>query len=214
MIPKWLTPFISEAQLKEVEAEVHRQEKQTAGEIVTVIVRRSTPLGFMGWWIGLSFCLMYFILEVPVASDWGISAWQHYLVLAVFLGLGQFLARFKAFQRAFLPLNDQILSVVRRAELELYHSKAVKTKQRTAILIFVSLMERRAVILGDIGIAEKLPPETWDSIVGQLVQKSKQGDLAGGLVTAVKQSGELLAQHFPVQSGDQNELLDSVIIKP
>lgn len=213
MVPKWLQSQLSQADLTEIEAQIRRQEQGTAGEIVTVIVKRSTPLGFLGWWIGLSLILFYFVLELPFSADWWMPAWQHYLILLMLLGVGHFLAQFPRFQRAFLPLQDMALSVARRAELELYHSKATKTKQRTAILIFISLMERRAVILGDIGIAQKLPPETWDQIVKNLVQHKKRGDLKGGLLAAIEQSGALLGQHFPVTAGDENELLDTVIIK-
>lgn len=213
MIPNWLQSLLSEADLSEIEEQVRRQESKTSGEIVTVIVQRSTPLGFLGWWIGLSFILIYFVLELQLSADWWIRPWQHYLILVGFIGLGHLLARFSRFQRAFLPLKDQTLSVERRAELELYHSKVTKTKYRTAILVFISVMERRAVILGDVGIAQKIPPETWDKIVKSLVEHKKQGNLKGGLLAAIEQSGALLSQHFPIEAGDENELKDAVIIK-
>lgn len=214
MIPVWLKSYLTEADLKTIEAEVRRHERKTSGEVVTIVVQRSTPLGYIGLLLGSLFGLGYFILEIPMAAEWGLPVWQNLLVLLACCGVGFLLAKWSRVQRALIPLQDQALSVARRAELELYHTKATKTKDRTAILIFVSMMERRAVILGDVGIAAKIPQQEWHNIVSKLVQTTKSGDLAGGLVGAIDQAGQLLATHFPIQPEDVNELSDALIIKP
>ena len=132
-------------------------------------------------------------------------------VLAFALSLG--IARCNCVQRLFVPLIDRISQVNHRAELEFFESNIKATKDSTGVLIFVSLLERRAVILADKAVSDKFPAETWNKIVNELLTKIHAGDIAGGFVTAIENCGKLLAEKFPIQAGDANELANDLLIK-
>jgi putative membrane protein len=80
-------------------------------------------------------------------------------------------------------------------------------------LLFVSLLEHRAVVLADHSIAEKLSAEIWQEPVDLMIQGVKRGDLAAGMTQAIQRCGELLSPHFPVADDDVNELRNHLVVK-
>lgn len=84
------------------------------------------------------------------------------------------------------------------------------TKNRNAVLFFVVPARHRFVVLGDIGIHQKVGQDFWRGIAGVLSERFRQGDLTGGIVAGIEAVGEGLAVHFPYLKGDVNELPDEV----
>jgi putative membrane protein len=60
-------------------------------------------------------------------------------------------------------------------------------------------------VLGDDAVATHVPQEDWDRIAQVVASGMKAGRAAGGLIEAIRLSGEQLARHFPVRPGDTNE---------
>ena len=85
------------------------------------------------------------------------------------------------------------------------HAKAVEqfahrlhqTADVTGVLIFASLAERRVEIIGDEDIHAKVGDAVWDAAVAAALAKIKTGDVAAGLIEAVRICGQALADHFP-----------------
>ena len=90
---------------------------------------------------------------------------------------------------------------------------AVQTRDATGILLFVSLMEHRAVVLADKAIDERVPNDTWEEVNRLIVQGIKRGHVGLGLATAVTRCGEILASEFPITNDKINELHDTLVIK-
>jgi putative membrane protein len=65
--------------------------------------------------------------------------------------------------------------------------------------------------VADAGINSRVPQQTWDSVVAGLVAHARRAEIAEGFVEAIGVVGALLAVHFPVTSGDINELDDHVV---
>ena len=97
----------------------------------------------------------------------------------------------------------------------MFHDHGVSfTEQRTGILIYVSFMERRAVILADVGINELVPDGAWEDIVNKLTTGLKQGQRSESIGEAIAACGRLL-EESGVQRAveDGNELSDAVRLK-
>jgi putative membrane protein len=86
-----------------------------------------------------------------------------------------------------------------------------RTRERTGVLLFVAVEERYVEIIADEGINARVPPGAWQSIVDAFVAKVRAGDVAGGFVGAVTACGELLAEHFPCEPDDVDELPDRLV---
>lgn len=86
-----------------------------------------------------------------------------------------------------------------------------RTVGRTGILIYLSMAEHRAEIVGDEAITSVTTPETWGEAMQALLSEVKQGRAADGIIAAVGIIGEVLASHFPKSSEDSNEIPDKLI---
>ena len=80
------------------------------------------------------------------------------------------------------------------------------------MLVFVSLAERHIEIVPDRAIAAKVPQASWEEIVAKLSVHVQREGLAEGLIGVVKACTGTLAQAFPYEAGDVNEIPDAVIL--
>jgi putative membrane protein len=102
---------------------------------------------------------------------------------------------------------------VHRSVLEQFLAHGIHlTENRTGVLIFVSLSEHLAEIVADTTIYAKVDSNVWSEALSALLAHAKAGALATGIITAVEASGVVLAQHFPRQADDTNELPNKVIV--
>jgi putative membrane protein len=215
-LPSWAKSALGPDGFDRIEAAIAEAEAGTSGEIVPVLVRNSSTIGHVGT-LAFAFTLITLLtLGIPGRLGelfggpheiWSIACW----IIAG--GVGLLLARFDAVQRILTSREDQIRQVDMRAEVEFYELGLSETEARTGVLLFVSLMEHRAVVLADSGIADKLDNEIWNQVVDDLVGGVKSGDFAAGMCAGIERSGALLAPHFPCDLDDNNELRDHLIVK-
>jgi putative membrane protein len=189
-------------------------EERTRGEIVPMVVQASgryaaAPL--LGALLALFTLAGLLMFE---REGWGFSYSPAVMLLAVVLAyvLGNVMGSFPVILRWLTPDDHMDLQVRRRAEAAFYEHGLHKTREASGILIMISQLEHRVQILADRAINEKVPPKTWDAVVGQLVQAAKEGRPTEGLCRAINQCGELLAVHFPARPADNpDELSDDLV---
>jgi uncharacterized membrane protein len=85
------------------------------------------------------------------------------------------------------------------------------TKNRTGVLIFVSLAEHYARIVADEGIAAKVQHADWQEAIDTLTAHMHDGQITAGLVAAVQRCGEVLAINAPPDDSP-NELPDRLYV--
>lgn len=217
VIPTWLTGRLSRQDLEKIATAIRQVEVTTSGEIVPIIVRRSTFIGHVLPIIALSLCAFYFAFGgAPALEPWRTfghpALWTALdIVLLALIAVG--LSRVPAIQNRLVMPMDLDAQVHQRAELEFFNSGLNKTQDATGILLFLSFAERRAVVLADKSIAAKLSPDTWQKVLTLMIDGARERDVAGGLVRAINACGELVRPHFPIQANDRNELKDALVIK-
>ena len=84
------------------------------------------------------------------------------------------------------------------------------TSHRHGVLVYLATVDRKFAIIGDKGINKVVPPHFWDSIQAAMLTNFKAGNLVAGIITGLNMAGEKLAQYFPHQDGDRNELPDDI----
>jgi len=85
------------------------------------------------------------------------------------------------------------------------------TRDRTGVLIFVSLAERYARIIADEGIAAKVSNREWQEAIDALTAHMRDGRIAQGFLAAIERCGTVLAAHAPpTDTGD--ELPDRIYV--
>ena len=194
---------------REAVAEAIREaEKRTGAQIVCVLAHASSGYAHIPvlWASVLALVTPWPLI---VFTLWSVQ-WIFLIQLAVFivavLLLTQTPLRFAVVPRA-----------VRRAQahhlaLEQFMVRRVgRTKNRTGVLIFVSLAERYARIIADDGVAQKVSKAEWQAAIDALVSHMRGGRIAAGLAAAIGQCGTVLAAHVP-PDGSPNELPDRLYV--
>jgi putative membrane protein len=103
--------------------------------------------------------------------------------------------------------------VAEQAALEQFHARGVaRTKDRTGILIFVSLAEHYARIVADEGIAAKVAQSEWQGAVDVLTAQIGEGRMADGFIAAIERCGKVLAENFPPAAENRDELRDRIYL--
>lgn len=104
-------------------------------------------------------------------------------------------------------------AVHRRAELEFMKLGIQQTKDRTGVLIMISLKERMVVVKADRDINQRVSNVIWREVVRLIVESIKNGQACNGLCQGVGRIGGILAMHFPPKSDHVNQLPNDVIEK-
>lgn len=209
-----------------VGAAIAAAEEGSAGEIVAIATDLSDPYHD----VGLHYAVLatFVVLGVFAFSPASLEGWfarlhgwadpslNDLLTLLLLFALISFVAvllilKWMPLRLALTPAATKTRRVRRRA-ISLFKVGAERrTAGRTGILIYLSLGERRAEIIGDEAITAVTVPETWGEAMAALLTEVKAGRPAEGIVAAIGEIGGVLAEHFPRGADDKNEIPDKLI---
>jgi putative membrane protein len=208
--------LFSQSDRKRISAAIAEAEKATSGEIVPYVVPQSDRYREAVWRAaavggGLTLLLMGLTqssLEFwPPIGPLGLSV--------VPLAVGAICALLAAFipgLRKLLTGRQTLDYRVSQRAVEAFVSEEVfQTRDRSGILIFLSLLERKVVVLGDSGINAKVNKGEWEGVVRTIVDALHAGRPTDGMVRAIAQCGELLQRRgVEIRPDDTNELPDDL----
>lgn len=121
-----------------------------------------------------------------------------------------------AFLAASLPASTRILTSakkrresVERAARATFQERGVGlTRERTGVLLYLSLLERDAVVVADKGVTDVVPPDVWTPLLTRVAASARSARDAAGLARAVLLLAEPLAAELPARADDVDELPD------
>jgi uncharacterized membrane protein len=85
-----------------------------------------------------------------------------------------------------------------------------ETKNRNAVMIMLVLADREFLIYGDEGVHEKAGQAFWDDVRNKMAACFRDGKFSDGLCLGISLIGGQLAQHYPPEQEDKNEISDNV----
>lgn len=211
--------FLTAQEQEQLKSCVREAEKSTAGEIVPLVVSASyhyptsTLLGALI--VSVLLAAAATVLDA-LLKPWGalslLDMWVFPAAFGIFFLVVHLLLRgVPALQRLFVSAAEMTEEVEEAAITSFFRHGLAKTRDRTGILIFVSVFERRCYVLADQGINAKVAPETWKQVVDLVVAGIRAGKPADGLCRAVSRCGELLRSHFPAKPDDRDELANLIV---
>lgn len=201
--------LLSHTDRQRVEAAIRAAEARTSGEFVTVIARASDVYLFIPVFYGA--LAAFAVPLIPWTAGLATGFLPLFAVQLVVFAAAVAVLRWTRAGMWLIPRSVQRQRAARLAREQFYAQGLHETKERTGILLFVSIAERRVEILADKGIDEKVAPGAWDAIVADFTAKVRAGRAADGFVAAVEACGTLLAEHFPRGGADKDELPDVLI---
>ena len=214
--------LFTDADRERIREAVATAELRTAGEIVPYVVRQSGTYQVAVWRAASIGAVVAALLALGFAwlydgwsLTWLYSAWAMALVMTGGGAAGAAIAAAVDPVRRTLAGSDRLDEQVhRRAAVAFIEEEVFDTRDRTGILLFVSLFEHRIEVVGDTGINAKVQPEEWVDVVDRVRSGIVSGDLAGGVVAAVEKCGDLLHRRgVALRPGDTDELSDEVRVR-
>jgi len=189
--------LFTEAQVAEVEAAVARAEKRTSAEIVPWVVAASDGYAEADWRGAMLGVLG--ALAVCAVAWW----WPDWVVIEPRVALGAplagaaagyLIARWVPAARRWLAGSQALDRRVRAEAIEAFvDAEVFATERRTGLLIFVSLLERRCLVLPDRGAAEALDQAVWSEMARRVSEGVRGGAPAAALSDVIDHFGDLLA---------------------
>lgn len=102
-------------------------------------------------------------------------------------------------------------SVLRTAQRAFTRLGMERTRDRNGVLLFIVPSRRAFVLLGDVGIHERVGEQFWNRLAREMGPLFHEGDFTEGVVHAITVIGAELAKYFPADpSRNPNELPDSI----
>jgi putative membrane protein len=200
------------ADLEAIRAAVAEAEKKTSGEIVPYFVEESDGYPSAIWkGIALGAFAGALLAEAIyfLGDFWGglIPLWIA-LPAAAGGAVGFLLAAYVPAVKRWMAGDGLLdLRTRQRAEMAFLEEEVFHTRDRTGILLFLSLFEHRVIVIGDSGINQKVEQGQWDGIVQTVVAGIRAGRPGEALVAGIRQCGELLERYgVAIQPDDFDEL--------
>jgi putative membrane protein len=200
----------SEQDRARVSAAIHANEARTSGEIVCVLAQTSSVhLAALPVLVAaaVSLAVPWFLMVFTTMSLQAMLSVQVVIFLALVVLLC--LPRVRV---ALLPRATR-RALAHRAAMDQFVIRGIaRKKERTGILIFVSLAERYARIIADEGIAAHVHQSQWQGAIDALVVHMRDGRIADGFIMAIDACGTVLAKHFPSTDTGRSDLPDRIYL--
>ena len=215
--------FLAPARQEAIQAAVAAAEERTSAEIVCALATESGRYDRAESLAGLAFAL--FTLAVANAVALGVNAegswsdpralpfpWQCLCVAGGFLA-GSVAASYLHPLRWLFTTRREMEAEARRAAHFLFAARGLqRTAGRGGLLIFVSLFERRVLILADDGILTPLGQPFLDRLRDAAVAELRAGRRAETFTLPLDIALPELERHLPRQPGDKNELPNQLLV--
>jgi putative membrane protein len=200
---------------------VRAAERRTSAEIVPMLVARSGLYRDAQHRTGLALALLVLtglLMGEAMWLPWGWHAANAaWLVMATLLAyiIGSWLGTRAPVIRAVTSTDRLRHKVQLRAELAFAQHGISQTRERTGVLLMVSLLERYVYVLPDQGVRTRISPAEWNEVVGVVITKLKANDIVGGFCAGIERCGAILTQVCPATPGDNpDELADRLVQEP
>jgi len=199
---------LTHADHEAVTAAIHAAERRTSGQIVCVLAHASSDYAYAPilWASALALLAPWPLITF---TPWSVQ-WIYLIQLAVFIVAGLVFS-LTPLRLALVPRAVRRARAHRAALEQFVVRRVAHTRNRTGVLIFVSLAERYARIIADEAIAQKVPNAEWQAVIDALTGHMRDGHIAQGFVAAIERCGAVLAAHAP-PDGSPGELPDRLYV--
>ncbi|MBP7844083.1 MAG: hypothetical protein KA116_04660 [Proteobacteria bacterium] len=195
---------------KKLEEQIQLIENESAVEIVPVFVERSSDYIDFRRFYALLLMLLFLLMErfLPVGSgsifsDWGLATLLSTLAFFFWDYCPQYLL-------PAIPKEERFKRVYQGANASFVKNEVFATRQRSGILIYISLLEKSVLILADKGFKNKVPDTLWTELSQSLAQDFDAENPGHSFFKALDSFKGKFQSIFPREADDPNELPDNL----
>jgi putative membrane protein len=199
---------ISEEDHAAIAAAIRAAEQKTSGQIVCVLMRSASEYLYVPV-LWAAFLALVSPWPMIVLTEWSVQ--RIFLVQIAVFAMALLILSWPPLRVALVPPAVRRARAHRAAVEQFFARGLTRTRERTGVLIFVSLAERYARIIADEGITSKVSNREWQLAVDELTKHMRDGRIAQGFIAAIDKCGAVLADHAP-PTGIGNELPDRIYV--
>jgi putative membrane protein len=191
-----------------VAAAIRAAEQKTCGQIVCVLARSASAYAHVPilWASALALITPWPLIYL---TQWSVQ--RIFLAQLLIFIIAGIIFSWMPLRLVLVPRALQ-RARAHRAALEQFMVRGIsRTRNRSGVLIFVSLAEHYARIIADEGVAAKVHPAEWQAAIDALTAHMRDGRIAAGFTAAIGRCGTVLAAHAP-PDGSANELPDRLYV--
>jgi len=211
--------YFSSEQTARLQELAERLERRTGVEILTAVVGKCDTYPEIPWKAfalgsavgALAFWVLAYLQPDRAPAAGGLlpvmivlGAGVLYVLLSVF---------WPAFARLFLDGSRAETETLQYAQSVFLERELFRTRDRTAILLLVSLFERRVVLLPDRGVEDRLAPGTLSDVIARMGPFLRRGDQAGAVKEGLSLLEEGLVQAGFKSPGERRDRIPEEIIQ-
>jgi putative membrane protein len=194
---------------KRIANAIHSAEGRTSAELVCVVKRASSDYATMPIvWSALAALALPWLLVA-------LTQWSVGRILLAQLGLfaGLLLVLSIPAIRVLLVPRPMQRSHAHRAAMEQFMIRGLARKrERTGVLIFVSLAERYVRIVADEGVSSIVQQAEWQKAVDSLIAHMRAGRVAEGFIAAIDHCAAVLEKALPDDPAAGDVLPDRIYV--
>jgi len=208
--------ILNDQERSRLDQRVAEAEKRTGAQIVLAVIERSNSYAEIPWKafaLAVSVAGLFVFFQAMIQPEW----FEYIAVLramATTLAAGAFCALMTVclpwFARLFLNDHRKELEVRQYAESLFLARQLFATRNRSGILLLVSLFERHVIVLPDTGISARLSQESLQEIISLMTPSLASGSVSHALEEGLVKLEEILAATATGEAGE-NELPDEII---
>ena len=201
--------FLDDGAKAALTAAARSVEERSSAEVVIAVRGRSSTYRQVDVAVGA--LAAYAALGFILFSPWPFDVWWIFIdPLLAGVGGALLAAPFPAVRRALTAPATRRRAVETAACAAFLEKRVGETRDRTGLLVYVSLLERGASVVADRGIRDAVDAKAWAQGVAAIdaaVARCEKGEAVAARIAAL---GEVLARALPRRAGDVNELSDEV----
>jgi putative membrane protein len=183
-------------------------ERGTAAELVIAVRPRSGQDPQVGILVGIVCALISTAFLLYSEPEYDLY-W--FLVVPALVGLAFGAAANTAGpQWLFTSAAARERRVLQAARATFLEKAMADTRGRTGVLLFISLAERVAVVVADLGVRQAIPAAVWDPAVSAVTGAVARGATASELLAPISALAAVAGKYLPRAHDDVNELADEV----
>jgi putative membrane protein len=208
---KLVDAFLPPADREAVVAAVVAAEARTSAEIVPMVVEASDdyPKAELACAVATGLCAgLVLCLAFGTRNLWLFLLFYGLFALAGF----EAAKRSPAVKRLFVSRTRVLAETRQAAQAAFFTHGLTETRQRNAVLVYISVFERLVFIEPDRRLAGILDPAALDAATAALTQGIAQSRQGQAIIQCVNTLADLLAPHFPPAPADTDEVKNLILL--
>lgn len=191
--------FLSASDKQAITARVAALETTLGIEVVTMVAAKSDNYPEAVWKafaLGASLAALVVAIGEVLHPDW-VTTGAVLTAAVTILGVGAACALaavyVASFARLFVRASRATLEVAQHAKAQFLDRGLSATRERTAILLLVSLLERRVEIVADRGLDAHVSRAQWDGVIARVTERLAAGEVGPAILAGLAAIEALLA---------------------